>query len=193
MAESADHTVRSVLQLLLIAALIGIAYTCSHCLRFTSEWLNFIFACVFYAIPFLAIRPVLRLRRNAKVWGLFLLFPLLSLSSLLLLFTIGCDGPGWSLKREDQVQIFQLSGSTVKFERYENGGAVGVHGFFLEQRRLIVPGLYVVKSIDFFDSAYDATITVEGPWKVRVIVKGNYYSNDYRADHTYTLKPWVYF
>jgi hypothetical protein len=178
---------------MLIAALIGIAYTCSNTLRFTSEWLNFIFACVSYLIPLLAIRPVLRLRQKVQIWGMVLLFPLVSLSSCMLVGTVACDRPGSTLEREDHIQTFQFGASTVKFERYENGGAVGVHGYYLEQRRLIVPGLYLVKSIDFFDSAYDATITVEGPLKVRVIAKGNYYSNDYRADRVYTLKPWVYF
>ncbi len=193
MAESPNQTRRSVLQLLLIAALMGIGYTCIQTLRFTSEWLNFIFVCLFFATPFLAIRPVLRLRKWARVLGLVLLFPLVSLSSLMLLFTVGCDGPGWSLEREDHVQILQLGSSTIKFERYENGGSIGVHGMYLEQRRYIVPGFYVRKSVDFFDWAREGTITVEGPYTVRVHAIGNYYNQDYQTDHIYTLKPWVYF
>lgn len=192
MAESTNHTRRSIIQLLLIATLMGIGYTCRHILRFSSEWLNFIFVCVSYTIPFFTIRPVLRLRKNAKVWGLILLFPLLSLSSCMLVFTVGCDGPGWSLEREDHIQTLQLGSSTIKFERYENGGSIGVHGMYLEQRRYIVPGFYVRRSVDFFDWAREGTITVEGPYTIRVHAIGNYY-NDNAIDRVYALKPWVYF
>ena len=70
--------------------------------------------------------------------------------------------------------------STIELrQRYENGGAVGIHGLNLEQRRLIVPGLYMVRSVDFFDSAHEGTLSEEGPYKVRVIAqKGNYDSNN---------------
>jgi hypothetical protein len=69
---------------------------------------------------------------------------------------------------------------------------VGVHGVYLEQRRPIVPGLSVVRSIDFFDDAKEATLSVEGPNRVRVHARGNYTSNDFRVDKSYSLKPWVY-
>jgi hypothetical protein len=63
----------------------------------------------------------------------------------------------------------------------------------LEQRRLIVPGLYMVRSVDFFDSAREGTLSVQGLYRVKVHAKGNYYSNDYEVDKVYYLKPWVYF
>jgi hypothetical protein len=91
------------------------------------------------------------------------------------------------------VQTFQEESSTIELQRYENGGAIGVHGLNLEQRRLIVPGLYMVKTIDFFDEANDATLSVEGLYTVSVHAKGSYDSNDYQVDKTYHLKPWVYF
>lgn len=172
---------------------MGIGYTCIRTMSFASAWFNFIFVCAFFATPFLAIWPVLRLNLKPRTWGLMFLIPLLSLSSLMLLSTVACDGPGWSQERTDQAQTFQLGGGTIKLERYENGGSVGVHGFSLEQRRLIVSGLYVVRSVDFFDSAHEGTLTVEGPFRVRVHAKGNYYSNDYEVERVYTLKPWVYF
>jgi hypothetical protein len=84
-------------------------------------------------------------------------------------------------------------GSTIELQDYENGGAVGVHGFNLEQRRLIVPGLFLVRSVGFFDDAREGTLTVEGPYKVRVHAKGNYYTDDYEVDRVYSLKPWIYF
>jgi hypothetical protein len=63
-------------------------HTCIRTLRFTVDILNFIFVCAFYVIPFLAIRPVLRLHQRPRIWGLVLLTPLLLLSSFLLLGTV---------------------------------------------------------------------------------------------------------
>lgn len=63
----------------------------------------------------------------------------------------------------------------------------------LEQRRLIVPGLFAVRSVDFFDFAYDGTLSVEGPNRVRVHAKGDYYNKEHEVDKVYSLKSWVYF
>jgi len=51
----------------------------------------------------------------------------------------------------------------------------------------------MVRSVDFFESAHDATLSMEGPYRVRVYAKGNYYSNSFEVDKVYSLKPWVYF
>jgi len=193
MTESTKEMRNSVLQLLVLAVLLVIGYTCIHTLRFTNGALNFIFACAFFIIPFLAIRPVLRLRRRPRIWGLILLSPLLLLSSFLLLGTVVFDGLLGGSERTEPLQTFQLGNCTIQLERYENGGAVGVHGLNLEQRRLIVPGLFLVRSVDFFDSALEGTLSVEGPYRVKVHAKGNYYSYDYQVDKVYDLKPWVYF
>jgi hypothetical protein len=192
MAESSAQTRRSVRQLLLIAALIGIGYACIRTLSFTVDSLNFVFVCALFATPFLAIRPVLRLPRKARIWGLVLLSPVLLLSSFLLLGEIA-DKVFGGTERTEVLQTFQEGRSTIQLQKYENGGAVGVHGLNLEQRRLIVPGLYTVRSVDFFDDAYEGTLSEEGPYKVRVIANGSYYSNDHQADKVYSLKPWVYF
>ncbi len=164
-----------------------------HNLRFAVGALNFIFVCTFYAIPILAIPPMLRLPQRAKTLGLILLTPLLLVSTFLLLGTLVFDGLLGGSEHTQPLQTFQQGSSTVQLQRYENGGAVGVHGLNLEQRRLIVPGLYMVRSVDFFDYAYEGTLSVEGPYRVRVHAKGNYHSNDYEVDKTYSLKPWVYF
>jgi hypothetical protein len=63
----------------------------------------------------------------------------------------------------------------------------------LEQRRVIVPGLYMVKSVDFFDSATEGTLSVEGPYTLRVHARGSYSDNNYVVDRICHLKPWVYF
>src|SRR6202008_3428505 len=113
--------------------------------------------------------------QRPRVWGWILLAPLLLFSSFLLLGTVIFGGT----ERTATLQTFQLGSSTIELQRYENGGAVGVHGLNLEQRRLIIPGLYMVKSVDFFDSAKEGKLSVEGPYTVRVHARGNYYSNDY--------------
>jgi hypothetical protein len=189
MIESANETARSLRQLLLIVAFLVLGYFCNRMLQFTSDRLNLIFACAICAIPLLAIRPVLRLHRQLKVWGLMVLTPLLLYSLFSLLVGIVFGGA----ERTQTLQTFQQGNSTILLQRYENGGAVGVHGLILEQRRLILPGLYVVKSIDFFDSAKEGTLSVDGLHTVSVYAKGSYDSNSYQVDKIYHLKPWVYF
>jgi len=193
MTESTKAVGRSIQQLLVIAALMVIGYTCTRTLRFTVDVLNLIFHCVVYTIPFLAIRPVLRLHRRPRIWGLILLSPLLLLSSLYLLGTVVFEGLLGATEHREPLQTFQQGSSTIQLQDYEYGGSVGVHGLNLEQRRLIVPGLYLVRSVDFFDDAREGTLSVEGPYRVRVHAKGNYDSNDYQVDKVYDLKSWVYF
>ena len=193
MAESSTQTRRSVRQLLLTALFIGIEYACIRTLSFTVGFLNFVFVCVFFATPLFAIRPVLRLQRKPKIWGLVLLSPVLLLSSFLLLGKLVFDGILGGRERIEVLQTFQEGRSTIQLQKYENGGAVGIHGLNLEQRRLIVPGLYLVRSIDFFDSAHEGTLSEEGSYKVRVIAKGSYDSSDHQVDRVYSLRPWVYF
>jgi len=193
MSYPREETGKSVRQLLVIAALMLIGYTCVHTLRFTVEAFNFIIVCTFYALPILAIPPALRLHGRARIWGLILLAPVLLLSSFLLLGTLVFDGLLGGSERIEPLQTFQQGSSTIQLQRYENGGAVGVRGLNLEQRRLLFPGLFVVRSVDFFDYAKEGTLSVEGLYKVRVRAKGNYYSTGYDVDKVYSLKPWVYF
>jgi hypothetical protein len=193
MTDSTGSAGKSVRQLLVIAALMVIVYIGTRKLRFTVDVLNVIFDCVVYSIPFLAIPPVLRLHGRPRTWGLRLLTPLLLLSSLCLLGTVVFDGLLGPSERSEPLQTFQQGSSTIQLQRYEYGGSVGVHGLNLEQRRLIVPGLYMVRSVDFFNSAREGTLSVEGPYRVRVHATGNYDSDDYQIDKVYDLKPWVYF
>jgi hypothetical protein len=176
MTESKNETAKAVRQLSVIAALLVIGYCCNRTLCLTLSIFNTIFACAYYAVPFLAIRPVLRLHQRPRVLGLVLLAPLLLFSAFLLLRRVVIAVS----ERTQTLQTFQQGSSTIQLQRYENGGAVGVHGLNLEQRRLI-------------DSARKGTLSVEGLLTVRVHAVGNYYSNDYQVDKIYHLKPWVYF
>jgi hypothetical protein len=193
MTDSTESAGKSVRQLLVIAALMVVGYSGTRTLRFTVDVLNVIFHCVVYAIPFLAIRPVMRLHGRPRTWGLILLSPLLLLSSLCLLGTVVFDGLLGPSELKEPLQTFQLGTSTIQLQDYEYGGAVGVHGLNLEQRRRIFPGLSMVRSVGFFDDAREGTLSVEGPHRVRVHAKGSYDSNDYQVDKVFDLKPWVYF
>jgi hypothetical protein len=191
--ESANESSNSFRQLLVIAAFVVATYACARTLRFTFAPLNFIIDCAWLALPLLAIRPTLRLRRPLRVWGIVVLAPLLSLSSLLLVGKIVFDGLLGGSARTEPLQALQQGSSTIELQRYEHGGAVGVHGLNLEQRRLIVPGVYLVRSVDFFSDAREGTLSVDGPYTVRVHAKGNYFSNDHEVERVHSLKPWVYF
>ena len=193
MSAAGIQTRKSIGQLLLIAVLIGIGYACICTLRLTVDALNFFFVCAFYLIPFLAIRPVRYLPPRPRLFGWILLTPLLLLSSFLLLGLVACEGPSWSSVRVEPLKTFQQGKSTIQLQRYEDGGAIGLRGLYLEQRRLIVPGLFLVRSVDFFDYAHDGTLSLEGPYKVRVHAKGSYDNDDREIDRAYSLKPWLYF
>jgi hypothetical protein len=193
MHESTQGTWKSARQVLAIAALWAIGYALVHTLRTTAEAMNWVFVYAWLALPFLAIRPVIRMQRQPKIWGFILLTPVLLVSGFLLMGTVvfyGLLGPS---ENKEPLQTFQEGSSTIELQRYENGGGVGVHGLNLEQRRFIVPGLYLVRSVGFFDDAREGTLSQVGPFRVKVHAKGSYYSNDYEVDKSYTLKPWVYF
>lgn len=175
-------------QLAGLAALLIVGYMGRGVLRFTFGPLNSITGFAYRMIPLFAIRPVLRLRRPFKILGMIILTPLL----LLLLLSIPFKVLG-GREHIEPLQTFQIGSSTVQLERYDYGGGVGVHGLNLEQQRLILPGVYLARSIDFFDSALEATLSLEGPSHVRVRGKGNYYSYDHVIDRAYLLKSWVYF
>jgi hypothetical protein len=116
-----------------------------------------------------------------------------------LLFTSGSllvsflDAIDSDLERREPLQTIQQGPSTVELIRYEHGGAVGPHSIYLEQRRLIVPGLYLVKVVDAFSFAHEATLSVDAPYEVRVHARGSYDNPSLQVDAVYTLKPWVYF
>ena len=100
MVAFADNRRSAVLQLLVVAALMAVSYLCIRTLRFTNDGLDVAFVCLFFLLPFLAIRPVLRLRRWPKVAAANFLVPLLTLSLLCLLFTVTCDIPAVVERRE---------------------------------------------------------------------------------------------
>jgi hypothetical protein len=194
MIETKDGRSRAIRQLLVIAALMVLGYVCIRTLRFTNEGPNLAFVCGFFLVPFFAIRPVLRFGRWPRVLMAVLLTPLLAFSMLALLTTVGCDVPAYvrhsELSRElGSVQQGRYSVHLLWEETA--GGAVGPHGVGLEQRMLIIPGLYMVRYVDYFEGAHEGSLSAEGADKVRVhIPKSNSHQE---VNNVYSLKHKVYF
>lgn len=193
MTAAPDERLKALRRLLFLAALMGLGYLCTRTLRFTNDFLNIGFVCSFFLIPFLAAREALRLGGWLKVVTTILLVPLLALSMLALLLTVGCDLPAAVEHREmsRQLACVQQGNYSVHLLWKETaGGALGPHGVAVEQRMFIVPGLYVVKGLDYFESAYQGSLSAEGPGTVRLhIPKSNEHEE---VDKVYSLKRRVY-
>jgi uncharacterized membrane protein (UPF0136 family) len=182
-------------QLLVIAALLGLGYVCTRTLRFTNDGLNLAFVCGFLLVPFFAIRPVLRLHRWPRSFVGVILTPLLAFSSLALLFTVGCDIPAYveHIELSTELSSVQQRNYSVHLLWEETaGGAAGPHGVGVQQRMFIVPGLYTVKSLDYFEGACEGSLSVEGPDKVRLHLTKSC-SLQQEVDKVYSLKRRVYF
>ena len=66
---------------------------------------------------------------------------------------------------------------------------MGPHGVGLEQRLFILPGLYTVKYLDYFEGAYHGSLSAEAADKVRLRIARD--ANwDREVDKVYSLKPW---
>lgn len=194
MSESTDDSRNSVRQLLVVAALIAVGYVCMRTLRFTHGGLNLAFVCAFLLTPFLAIRPVLLLRRWPKVLTTILLAPFLALSLLFLLITMSCDVHALIEHREltrELCTVRQGHYSVNLIWEETAGGAVGPHGVGLEQRMFIVSGLYLVKYLDYFEGAHQGSLSAEGVDKVRLRIPKRDWQQE--VDKVYSLKPRVYF
>jgi hypothetical protein len=192
MIEQAKDTSKSVRRLLILIAIMLVGYACIEMFRFAFGLANLIFVCAYLIVPFFAIRPVQRLSQPFKALVSLLLAPVLLLSVVNLSVSI-LDATLPNLNRIEPLQTIQQGRSSVQIGRYEHGGAVGVSGIYLEQRRPVLPGLYLVRSIAAFGYAHEATLSVEGPYRVRVHAIGSYDDAHLAVDRVYSLKPWVYF
>jgi len=184
-------------RLVILATLAVFMYLCTGAFRFTHHGLNLAFVCLFLSIPFFAIKPALRLPRWAKITTLTLLTPMLAFSVLGLLGMAACDIP-------DAVKHVQLTRELCSLQHGEYtvrlswdetaGGAIGPHGISLEQRRGILPGIYLVKSLDYFEGASEGTLSWAGADRVALYIPiAGYYQNQKNVRREYSLKPWLYF
>lgn len=155
--------------LVFLTALGIVMYFCMGTFRFTHDGLNLAFGCLFLLLPFFAIKPALRMPRRAKITTLVLLMPMLAFSVLGMSAMAAFDIP-------DAVNHVQLSRELCTLQHGDYsvhlaweetaGGAIGPHGVSLEQRRGIFPGLYLVKSLDYFEGASEGTLSWAGADRV---------------------------
>jgi len=152
-------------QLIGLALLLVVMYVCMHTLRFTSDWLNLAFVGLFLSVPFLAIPAVLHLRGRSRVWAAVLALPMSGLSLLFLLMLVTSDIPAAVEHRQMSRELgtVQQGGYSVHLAWRETaGGALGPHGVLLEQRRTVLPGLYAVRFLDYFEGASEGSISIAG-------------------------------
>ena len=190
--EQAVDTGKAVRRLLILIAIMLVGYACIEMFHFAASWGNSIFVCAYLTVPFFAIQPLRRLSQPFKALAVVILIPVLLLSVVNLTLSM-LDALDPDLKRIEPLQTVQQGHSSVQIGRYEHGGAIGVRGIYLEQQRSVLPGLYLVRSIDAFEYAHEATLSVDGPYRVRVHAKGSYNDAHLLVDRVYSLKPWVYF
>jgi hypothetical protein len=193
-SDPSSNPVRS---LVILATLGLLMYLCLRTFRFTHAGLNIAFGCLFLLLPFFAIKPALRLPRWGKITTLTLLAPILTISVLGISAMVAWDIPA-------AVKHVQLSRElcTLQQGRYSvhlawdrtAGGALGPHGVSLEQRRSIIPGIYLVKYLDYFEGASEGTLTWTGADRVALYIPtAGYYQNQKSIRREYSLKPWLYF
>lgn len=130
--------------------------------------------------------------------GLILVSPILLLSLLAIVASASCD---FDLHPYTQSSCLQELGKiernrySVHLIRDGCGGATEPFTLYIEQRRKVVPGLYVFRSIDGFERAYEGTMTAVGDNQIHIHVpkgvEGSGWNRE--VDKTYSLKPHVYF
>ena len=185
-------------RLVFLAALMVFMYLCMRSFRFTNAGLNLAFGCLFLLLPLFAIKPALRLPRWwAKIVILTVLMPLLAFSLVGLSAMVACDIPDAINHRQLSRELCTLhQGKYSVHLAWEetSGGAVGPHGVILEQRRTILPGIYAVKYLDYFEGASDGSLSIAGPDKVSLYIPIAGYDRDQRnIQRVYSLRPWLYF
>jgi len=201
LAESevtANPRPRPARKLLLLAVAFVAGSACTQCLRFAHPVPNELFGAAVLSLPFLALRPLSQLPRIPKVIGSIAVMPFLLLSLLTALTFVACGElelhRGQQRCMEELGKVDQQSYS-VQLVRDGCGGAAVSFMLLLEQRMPLVPGLYFRRSLDIFDGAYEGNLTIVGPNQIRLqIPKGVEGSGwNQEIDHTYYLKPHVYF
>lgn len=194
MIEPTDDRRKAVIKLLLIVALVALGYLCARTMRFANQWFNLAFQCGFWIMPFLAIKQVRRLNPWPKIFAGLVLTPVLAFASFALLATVSCDIPAAAKKIELSRELSSFSQGSYSIHLLDEetaGGAVGPHGLSLEQRMFILPGLYMVKSVAYFEDATQGNISAEEPDKVRLHIPK--VGPQEEVDQVYTLKSKVYF
>ena len=186
---------RPLRQLAVLFLVFVVGLVCTLVFRFTQPLLNYIYVAALLCLPFLAIRPLLQLSRWPTLVGFVFLVPLLLTCVLLMLFSLSCDRlelhHGRSESAIQVVDSIEQGGYTVHL-LWDIGPPVGSTWLWVEQEKLIVPGLQMVKTLDSFDSENPSgKLTAEGMSAVRLRIPPTAYRST-ELERVYRLKRCVY-
>jgi hypothetical protein len=190
--QSRKHAIRN---LLLLAAAFVVGIGCTRWFRFSSPALNYAFGFGLLCVPFLAFRPLLQLPRIAKVLGIVTISPLLILCMLMAFTMATCDFDLHPYSKGSCLQDLQRveqGGYTIHLIQDECGGPLTGTAIKIEQRMRILPGLYVVRNVDYIDRAAEGQITAVGANEIHVHIPKEYGLPE-GIERTYALKRHVYF
>jgi hypothetical protein len=192
-----NRSFNPVLRLAFLAALMTFMYLCMRTLRFTNDGLNLAFGCLFLLLPLFAVKPALRLPRRSKIATLTLLVPLSAFSLIGLSAMVACDIPDAVNHRQRSRELCALQQGQYSVHlvwEETSGGAGGPHGVGVEQRRSILPGLYAVRFLDYFEGATEGSLSFAGPNRVSLYIPIAGYNRDQRnVQRVYSLRRWLYF
>lgn len=176
------------LVVLVLLFLIGIG--CTRVFRFTLPPLNYAFWYALLCLPFAAIRPLSQLSRWPRLTGFTLLVPLL-LICVLLMVGVTCT---ISVHERDieVVDSIEQQGCVVRL-MWDIGPPLVSPSLSVWQERFLIPGLKIVKPLDFFDGENPGgKLTSEGIRDVRLRVPPTSGRRE-EISRVYRLKRWVYF
>jgi hypothetical protein len=182
------------LAVLVLVFLVGIG--CTRVFQFTLPLLNYMFVAALLCFPFTAIRPLSQLSRWPRLAGFILLVPLLLICVLLMVISLSCGRLELHHGRADSaiqvVDSVEQDGYTVHL-LWDIGPPVGSTLLWVEQEKLIVPGLQFVRIVDTFDGENPSgKLTSEGMSTIRLRIPPTTYCPE-EINRVYRLKRWVYF
>jgi hypothetical protein len=138
--------------------------------RLTSTFANAVILLLAQALPCVALVIALRQIKGRRRWAVTVGLAPVVLASLafgaLLCFGLLVAGVGDKAAFE-RIKVVRAETGTVAVYR-TNGGATTNFGIILRQEAVIFPGVLLVRRLDHFYPASDASVEVIGPDQVRV-------------------------
>ena len=183
-------------QLQVLAGAFIVGYGCTRIFEFSQSIFNYLFVLLVMSFPVLAVRPIRQLPKLPKIAGFVIVSPLLLIEIFLLLTFVACGSPELhhyrtgSCIQEDQT--IQQSGYSVHLLHDCGGGATIDSSQWIEQRRKVVSVLVLVKTIDSFYGSTRAELSFTGENQL-FLRRHQGETPEGIEDHTYYLKPHVYY
>ena len=178
-----------------VIALYAVGYLCCRIFAFDQPILNYCSSLLVVVLPFLAIGPLLKLSKWTKRAGLVLLSPILFMELVFMLFFFACGSPELHHYRPgsciQEEQRLERNGYTVHLLSDCGGGATVRNSEWIEQRRRLMPGLSLVKTIASFYGAANGDLAFGDGNTLRYL--RSEVDDNGKQDYTYQLKPHLYF